>query len=291
MDAAFVNKWTTGERSWLTRDTADDDEIQDASKGGRGERFTLLRAFADYVDDEGRRRASFIQGALLWARGVSVDSDAFLPWFERVVAEASAMFRGGTFEVHLDNSRVHMYSSDFNPRDTRHRRADILQASLAACEAMEGSDDDDMAGQLEDYLQDATKKGRVRFLTTASGARVPGIFKKALDCGCVVERAPPYAPEAQPIEPAWNAMKTSHNTRYDNARSVPDFLRSFFNGFPEGQLPSSVRHSDAAAQRLARPEEAILAYDDMGAQDCAEEPLGLAGPDDVDFTDVGEMWG
>ena len=217
-DATFVNKWTTGERSWLTRDTADGDEIQDANKGGRGERFTLLHAFADYVEDEGRHMASFTQGALLWARGVSVDSDAFLPWFERVVAEASTMFRGGTFEVHLDNSRVHMYSSDFNPRDARRRKADILQASLAACEAMEGpGDDDDMAGQLKDYLKDAIKKDLVRFRTTASGARVPGIFKEAFDCGCVVERAPPYVPEVQPIELVWSTMKTSYNTRYDNA--------------------------------------------------------------------------
>ena len=157
---------------------------------------------------------------------------------------------------------------------------------------MEGSDDDDdMAAQLKDYLQDATKKDLVRFLATASGARVPEIFKKALDCGRVVERTPPYVPEVQPIELVWNAMKTAYNTRYDNACSVPGFLRSFFDGFPEERLLSSVRHSEAAAQRLDRPEEAILAYDDMGAQDCAEEPIGLSGPDDVDLTYVGEMWG
>ena len=75
---------------------------------------------------------------------------------------------------------------------------------------MEGSDDDDdMAVQLKDYLQDATEKDLVRILATASGARVPEIFKKALDCGCVVERTPPYVPEVQPIELVWNTMKTS----------------------------------------------------------------------------------
>ena len=72
---------------------------------------------------------------------------------------------------------------------------------------------------------------------------------------------------------------------------MPDFTRSFFDSFADGELLSNFRHSDAAAQRLARPEEAIVVYDDMGAQDFAEEPLGLVGAEDVDFTDVGEMWG
>ena len=63
-DATFVNKWSTGSRSWIARDTADGDELQDANKGGRGERFTLLRAFSDYVDDDGSRRATFTPGAL-----------------------------------------------------------------------------------------------------------------------------------------------------------------------------------------------------------------------------------
>ena len=35
-DATFVNKWTTGDRRWETRDTADGDEIQDANRGGEG---------------------------------------------------------------------------------------------------------------------------------------------------------------------------------------------------------------------------------------------------------------
>ena len=47
MDATFVNKWPTGSRSWITRDTADGDELQGANKGGGGERFTLLHAFSD----------------------------------------------------------------------------------------------------------------------------------------------------------------------------------------------------------------------------------------------------
>ena len=36
MDATFVNKWSTGSRSWIARDTAGGNEIQDANKGGKG---------------------------------------------------------------------------------------------------------------------------------------------------------------------------------------------------------------------------------------------------------------
>ena len=74
-----------------------------------------------------------------------------------------------------------------------------------------------MAGHLKGYLLDATKKDLVRFPMTSSGARVPGIFKKGRDCGCVVERTPPFAPELQPIELAWGFVKTAYNTRYDYA--------------------------------------------------------------------------
>ena len=59
MDAIFVNKWSTAGRSWITRDTASGDEVQDANKGGRGERFALLHAFSDYVEDDGSHRVTF----------------------------------------------------------------------------------------------------------------------------------------------------------------------------------------------------------------------------------------
>ena len=85
-----------------------------------------------------------------------------------------------------------------------------------------------MGDQLRDYLPDATKKDMVRFLTTACGARVPEIFKKATEHGCVVERTPPYVPEPQPIELVRNCLKTAYNTRYDNSTPVSGFLVDFF---------------------------------------------------------------
>ena len=66
-----------GVRRWITRDTADGDKVKDANKGGRGKMFTLLRAFPDYVDANGSRRATFIPGALERFRGFSADSSRF----------------------------------------------------------------------------------------------------------------------------------------------------------------------------------------------------------------------
>ena len=54
-------------------------EMQDANKGGQGERFSLFHTFADYVDENGAHRASFVPGALNWSRGVAGDSSSFLP--------------------------------------------------------------------------------------------------------------------------------------------------------------------------------------------------------------------
>ena len=75
------------------------------------------------------------------------------------------------------------------------------------------AEDAEIAGRQEDFFPDATKKDMIRFLTTASGARVPGIFKKAMEYGRVVERTPSYVPEVHPIELAWTSMKTAYNTR------------------------------------------------------------------------------
>ena len=47
MGATFVNKWSTGSKSWITRDTSDGAGIQGANKSGKGEDlrfFTRLRA-------------------------------------------------------------------------------------------------------------------------------------------------------------------------------------------------------------------------------------------------------
>ena len=147
-------------------------------QGREGNRFTLLRAFAEYVDEDGAHMAACVPGAMKWSRGVSVDSSAFPPWFESTIGSARHLFGDVDFEVRLDNSMVHIYSSDFNPRGTRNRRDDLVRDAMSVCDSIGGEDGRaEMGGHLRDFLLDAAKKkDLVRFLTTASGARVPGIF-------------------------------------------------------------------------------------------------------------------
>ena len=48
---------------------------------------------------------------------------------------------------------------------------------MSACDSIGGEDGcAEMGDRLKDFMIDSTKKDMVRFLTTASGARVPVIF-------------------------------------------------------------------------------------------------------------------
>ena len=63
-------------------------------------------------------------------------------------------------------------------------------------------------------------------------------------------------------------------------------FRRFRRGTTPIECPPRRRRRPGA--RISRG--AALVYDDVGAHDFAEEPLGLFGAEDVDFTDFGEMW-
>ena len=73
----------------------------------------------------------------------------------------------------------------------------------------------------------ANKMGIARFLATAPGARVPGVFRKDREYCCVVERTPPYAPKVQPINLAMKSMKTAYITRYDVEATLAGYIREF----------------------------------------------------------------
>ena len=138
--------------------------------GWGGPRFTLLHSFADYVDEDGARRAAFVPGALNWSRGVAVDSSSSPPWFESTIGSAMHWLGNVDFEVHLDNSRAHIYSADFNPRDSRNRRADLVREAMSVCDSIGGEDGcAEMGGHLRDFLLDATKK-----TWSGSSRRLPG---------------------------------------------------------------------------------------------------------------------
>ena len=137
---------------------------------GRGYPFTLLHAFADYVDADGAQRAAFVPGALNWHRGVSVDSSSFLPLFERAIGSAKSSVGEVDFEVHLDNSTALIYSADFNPIDIVRRRGDLIREAMPACGSMEKEDGGaEMGDHPRDFLPDSAKK-----VWLCSPRRLPG---------------------------------------------------------------------------------------------------------------------
>ena len=86
-------------------------------------------------------------------------------------------------------------------------------------------------------------------------------------------------------------MEIAYNTRYGNSAHVSDFSGEFPESPREGRLLATVRRPEDFAEKLASPDETILAYDDMGAPCPAEihragDPVMGIGP-----ADVGEMRG
>ena len=69
--------------------------------------------------------------------------------------------------------------------------ADLIRDAMPVCDSIAGEDGcAEMGDRLRVFLLGSAKKDMVRFVATASGARVPGIFKKSRENGCVVERTP-----------------------------------------------------------------------------------------------------
>ena len=208
--------------------------------------FTLLHASADYVDDDGSHRAQCIPGASEWSRRVAVDGSRFSPWFGRVLLEGRSLFGGAAFEVHVDNSRARLYSPDFNPREMRRRMADLLQEAFAVCDAMDGEAEGvEIAYQLKDCPPYANKKGIARFLATASGARVPEIFKNDRGYCCVVERTPPLRPEST----AYRARLELHEDRLHHEVRHRCYIGRLHSRISDYPLKSASMHL-YATQRL-----------------------------------------
>ena len=168
----------------------------------------------------GGHRAAFMPYQLLSIRGLSVDSDSFIPWFRKLNEQASEMFPGETCEIHMDNARVHLYSADYNPSKTKHTKSSLLEEALLLME--EGEEIE----ELRPMLMEATKAELVRYIKCVAGKRTPEIFKIAREFGNIVERTPPYHPELQPIELIWSRLKAEYSRRYEQCR-VAESLGSF----------------------------------------------------------------
>ena len=91
----------------------------------------------------------------------------------------------------------------------------------------------------------------------------------------------------QPIEYVWRWLKSGYEAQRANSGGAPGFLEGFFEGVSEEALVKTVDRCDAAARRLAEPEEALLAHDDLdGGLDG-----GLGGEGEAAARGEGELWG
>ena len=257
-------------------------------RGGGG--LTLLRACADYVAEDGARRASFSPGATNWSRGVDVDSSFSRPWFGSAVGSAKSLFGEVDSEGHLDNSAVRIYSADFNPGDRRNRRG-ILFGALRRYATPRGSGWRRRNGRPSQRRPARPIGGRSGHVPHDGfrGARTEN-FLKSRKNGRLVERTPPYIPEIRPIELARNCLKTAYNTRYDNSAHVSDFLIEFPSRSPKAGLRR------LCAAQTTRRETRIARRNCISARrhgaSCSTECERDGDPEmGIANAGFGEMWG
>ena len=99
--------------------------IEDFNAGCSGGRRAILHAMANWGGGNGHRRTRPSPSAVSVARGLAIAHQEPLPRFERREAKAVEMFTGMVTEMHLDNSRIHLYSDEWNPIDDKKKKADI----------------------------------------------------------------------------------------------------------------------------------------------------------------------
>ena len=130
-DATFINTGAPNIFTWTAKGVDYGDVVEDLNKGGLGERRAVLNAFVDCVDESGDQRASFAPYQLISMRGLSSDSIALLPWFERLNEDACEISPWQECEIHTDNAGVRLRSNDFNPADRTHSNATLLGKALS----------------------------------------------------------------------------------------------------------------------------------------------------------------
>ena len=83
-----------------------------------GERRAIMRAIADWRDEDGQQRPPLMTGALYIARGMSLSNDNFLPRFTATSQGEREMPPMGVAEIHVDYAKIHLYSGDWNTPDS-----------------------------------------------------------------------------------------------------------------------------------------------------------------------------
>ena len=133
--AEYINRAASNNITWADPGVAYGEVIDDVDRGGEGERWAVLHAFADWVGDYVRRRSDSMPYQLLAMRCHSVDGDPFPPPIPRRLGGPKwRRFWGGTCEIHMDNARVHLYSADYSPSKKTHTRGSLLKEAITLME-------------------------------------------------------------------------------------------------------------------------------------------------------------
>ena len=264
LEASFINKNSTGGYTWAPSSEPDGNAVEDKNAGGTGERWTILHALADWRDAEGERRTTLLRDSLFISKGLALSHTEFLPWFESINKTARELSPSEITEIHLDNSRIHLYSADFNPKCSKLKKSDLAQRALGLYKEEMGMG----RRKYESQVAHATKPELVALIQSMEGKRTPEIFKIAADYGNVVERTPPYHPEVQPMEYIWSRIKGGYGTRYGPV-GIMEFVRSFCEEISELDLTKIVDHCDQIAASMADGEPALVLDDDLAPGGCS----------------------
>ena len=140
--------------------------------------------------------------SLLIVKGLALSRNEFLPRFESLNKTARDLSPSGTTEIHIANSRLHLYSAYFNPRCAKLKKSDLAQRALGLYTEGIGMG----RRKYESNVAHATKPELVGPIQSMEGKRTPEIFKIAAAQGNIAERTPAYRPEVRPAEYIWSMI-------------------------------------------------------------------------------------
>ena len=105
------------------------------------------------------------------------------------------------------------------------------------------------------YFGSSAKPELVHVIDAMEGKRPPVSLNWKKQYGDTADRAPPYRPEAHPVELLWARprLKGGYGQRYE-ATGAGGRVDQFSAGVDADELSTVVRHCDIAAEGLARDE-------------------------------------
>ena len=180
-------------------------------------------------------------------------------------------------EIHLDNARIHLYSEDWRPMESRRKKADLSDREKRIYQPGMGV----RRQTFSKYVGGVTNQELVCVIESMNGRRVPEIFKIARQHGRAVERAPPYYPEVHHMEFLWAKLKCGYGQRYEST-GVREYVEAFIAGFRQSGISRVLSHCDRVSESLFRAAPKIRLGGDM---DPLDEDAGRSDADE----DLGDM--